>query len=114
MTLMVLFKSLVIEPTDLYVYLSKFSFFPLQYIAQLADDLAYCHSKKVIHRDIKPEHLLVSMKGDIKIADFGWSVHAPSSRRTTLCGTLDYLAPEMVERKQHDDTVSREYVEVVL
>lgn len=78
---------------------------PAQYVAQLADALAYCHSKKVIHRDIKPENLLVSMKGDIKIADFGWSVHAPSSRRTTLCGTLDYLAPEMVEKRQHDETV---------
>ncbi len=40
------------------------------------------------------------------IADFGWSVHAPSSRRTTLCGTLDYLPPEMVEDKEHDEKVS--------
>ena len=106
----------------------------LQYIAQLADALAYCHSKKVIHRDIKPENLLVNLKvsatlsnlgicfrfhacdlikliklmlqGDLKIADFGWSVHAPSSRRTTLCGTLDYLPPEMVENKQHDEKAS--------
>ena len=31
--------------------------------------------------------------GDLKIADFGWSVHAPSSRRGTMCGTLDYLPP---------------------
>ena len=44
-------------------------------------------------------------QGDEKIADFGWSVHAPSSRRTTLCGTLDYLPPEMIENKDHDDTV---------
>jgi len=77
----------------------------LQYIAQLADALLYCHSKKVIHRDIKPENLLVNIKGDLKIADFGWSVHAPSSRRSTLCGTLDYLPPEMVENKQHDEKV---------
>lgn len=75
------------------------------YIAQLADALMYCHSKKVIHRDIKPENLLVSLKGDLKIADFGWSVHAPSSRRTTLCGTLDYLPPEMVENRRHDEKV---------
>ncbi len=47
----------------------------------------------------------MNLKGDLKIADFGWSVHAPSSRRTTLCGTLDYLAPEMVEKKQHDEKV---------
>ena len=54
---------------------------PLQYVAQLADALHYCHTKKVIHRDIKPENLLVNLKGDLKIADFGWSVHAPSSRQ---------------------------------
>ena len=52
---------------------------------------------KVIHRDIKPENLLLDMKGDLKISDFGWSVHAPSSRRATMCGTLDYLPPEMIE-----------------
>jgi aurora kinase, other len=59
----------------------------------------------VIHRDIKPENLLIGYKGELKIADFGWSVHAPSSRRTTLCGTLDYLPPEMIENKDHDHTV---------
>lgn len=76
-----------------------------KYIAQLADALIYCHSKKVIHRDIKPENLLLGMKGDLKIADFGWSVHAPSSRRHTMCGTLDYLPPEMVEGKFHNECV---------
>jgi len=49
-------------------------------MAQLADALMYCHARKVIHRDIKPENLLLGASGDIKIADFGWSVHAPSSR----------------------------------
>ena len=39
----------------------------------------------------------------IQIADFGWSVHAPSSRRNTFCGTLDYLPPEMVESGDHDE-----------
>ncbi|XP_071560798.1 aurora kinase C [Temnothorax nylanderi] len=75
------------------------------YIAQLADALKYCHSKSVIHRDIKPENLLLGVNGELKIADFGWSVHAPSSRRDTLCGTLDYLPPEMVSGKTHNHTV---------
>lgn len=75
------------------------------YIAQLADALKYCHARKVIHRDIKPENLLLGSKGELKIADFGWSVHAPSSRRTTLCGTLDYLPPEMVHGKTHNELV---------
>ncbi|XP_063815097.1 aurora kinase A [Pseudophryne corroboree] len=75
------------------------------YITELADALLYCHSKNVIHRDIKPENLLLGSNGELKIADFGWSVHAPSSRRTTLCGTLDYLPPEMIEGRMHDEKV---------
>uniref|UniRef100_A0A674GGM4 Aurora kinase n=1 Tax=Taeniopygia guttata TaxID=59729 RepID=A0A674GGM4_TAEGU len=72
---------------------------------ELADALLYCHGRKVIHRDIKPENLLLGLKGELKIADFGWSVHAPSLRRRTLCGTLDYLPPEMVEGGGHDEKV---------
>jgi serine/threonine protein kinase len=52
--------------------------------------------------DIKPENLLLDHRSNIKIADFGWSVHAPSGRRKTLCGTLDYLPPEMIENKEYD------------
>ena len=64
------------------------------------------HSKDIIHRDIKPENLLDCM-GTIKLADFGWSVHAPSNRRRTMCGTLDYLPPEMVSknRQMYDKTI---------
>lgn len=76
-----------------------------KYIRCIADALKYLHSKHIIHRDIKPENLLLGLKGDVKLADFGWSVHAPSLRRQTLCGTLDYLPPEMVERKPHDANV---------
>ncbi|XP_051138199.1 serine/threonine-protein kinase Aurora-3 [Andrographis paniculata] len=74
------------------------------YIASLAQALAYCHGKHVIHRDIKPENLLLDHEGRLKIADFGWSVQSESKRRT-MCGTLDYLAPEMVENKEHDYSV---------
>jgi len=75
------------------------------YMLQIAEALIYLHKKQVIHRDIKPENLLLGAFGEIKIADFGWSVHAPSLRRQTLCGTLDYLPPEMVENKRHDERV---------
>lgn len=76
-----------------------------KYISDLAIALNYCHSKNIIHRDIKPENLLLNLDGDIKIADFGWSVHAPTSRRKTLCGTLDYLPPEMINGVSHDQKV---------
>ncbi|KAJ3190659.1 spindle assembly checkpoint kinase [Irineochytrium annulatum] len=76
-----------------------------QYISEMADALSYLHRKHVIHRDIKPENLLIGLKGELKIADFGWSVHAPNVRRQTLCGTIDYLPPEMVEGKEHTEAV---------
>lgn len=72
-----------------------------RYIRALADALIYLHQRDVIHRDIKPENLLLGHDGELKIADFGWSVHAPQSERTTLCGTLDYLPPEMVMDQPH-------------
>ncbi|XP_068171578.1 aurora kinase A [Antennarius striatus] len=94
---------------ELYGELQRCGSFPddrsATYIMELADALNYCHAKKVIHRDIKPENLLLGANGELKIADFGWSVHTPSSRRSTLCGTLDYLPPEMIEGKTHDEKV---------
>lgn len=72
---------------------------------QMVDAMQFCHSKNVIHRDIKPENILLGYFGELKIADFGWSVHAPSSRRKTMCGTIDYLPPEMVTHKQYNEKV---------
>lgn len=86
---------------ELYKHLRKAQRFPewqaAQYIAQMASALKYLHKKHVMHRDIKPENILVGLHGEIKISDFGWSVHAPNNRRKTMCGTLDYLPPEMIK-----------------
>ena len=76
-----------------------------QIIQELSDALTYCHEKKVIHRDIKPENLLLGLNGEVKISDFGWSVHTPSLRRKTMCGTLDYLPPEMIAQKPYNEMV---------
>ncbi len=92
---------------ELYKHLRKESRFPewkaAGYIAQMASALRYLHRKHVIHRDIKPENILVGIHGEIKISDFGWSVHAPNNRRKTMCGTLDYLPPEMIKPGSSDN-----------
>lgn len=92
---------------ELYKHLRKENRFPewkaAQYIAQMAAALKYLHKKHVMHRDIKPENILVGIHGEIKISDFGWSVHAPNNRRNTMCGTLDYLPPEMLKPGTQDN-----------
>lgn len=92
---------------ELYKHLRRENRFPewkaAQYIAQMASALRYLHRKHVIHRDIKPENILMGIHGEIKISDFGWSVHAPNNRRATLCGTLDYLPPEMIKPGSKDN-----------
>ncbi|KAK2762758.1 spindle assembly checkpoint kinase [Arachnomyces sp. PD_36] len=92
---------------ELYKHLRKENRFPewkaAQYIAQMAAALRYLHKKHVMHRDIKPENILVGIYGEVKISDFGWSVHAPNNRRKTMCGTLDYLPPEMIKSGSQDN-----------
>ena len=95
---------------ELYKHLRKAQKFPewqaAQYIAQMASALKYLHKKHVMHRDIKPENILVGLHGEIKISDFGWSVHAPNNRRNTMCGTLDYLPPEMIKPGREENWYS--------
>lgn len=95
---------------ELYKHLRREQRFPewkaAQYIAQMASALKYLHRKHVMHRDIKPENILVGIHGELKISDFGWSVHAPNNRRNTMCGTLDYLPPEMLRGSGKDNFYS--------
>ncbi|KPM05122.1 aurora kinase A-A-like protein 2 [Sarcoptes scabiei] len=90
---------------ELYTLLKKMGHFPEKqaatYISQVIEALICLHERNVIHRDIKPENILLGPNGEVKIADFGWSVHAPSSRRETMCGTLDYLPPEMILQRPY-------------
>ena len=47
----------------------------------------------------------IIFKGILKIADFGWSIYAPEDKRTTFCGTVDYVAPEIVTGCEYDAKV---------
>lgn len=75
------------------------------YAHQITSALKYIHELSIIHRDIKPENCLLGAMGELKLCDFGWAVYAPSSRRMTMCGTLDYLPPEMLVDMPHDHSV---------
>jgi serine/threonine-protein kinase len=64
---------------------------------QIAEGLAYAHSRDVVHRDVKPANIIVTSKGRIKILDFGLARVASQSnitRRGVILGTPDYMSPE--------------------
>eukprot|EP00668_Euglena_longa_P045787 GGOE01061467.1.p1 GENE.GGOE01061467.1~~GGOE01061467.1.p1 ORF type:complete len:383 (+),score=11.69 GGOE01061467.1:62-1150(+) len=94
------------ERGELYGLLQKCGRFPQSvaawFIKSLVKGLQCLHRKHIIHRDLKPENLLIDHRGVLKIADFGWSVHSPTTRRQTFCGTLDYIPPEQVNQKPYN------------
>ena len=66
--------------------------------------LNHLHSINIIYRDLKPENVLLNYDGHIKIADFGFAKFCPNMT-WTLCGTPDYLAPEIVGQQRYNKSV---------
>lgn len=75
----------------------------------------FLHKNGFIHRDLKPENLLINEHDLLKICDFGWTVESDISvdadgmqyeeQRNTFCGTLEYMAPEMINYRHHNQQV---------
>lgn len=60
------------------------------------------HSKKIAYRDLKPENLVMDSNGFLKLVDFGLAKQVDGGKTWTLCGTPDYLAPEVILNEGHD------------
>ncbi|KAH7170346.1 kinase-like domain-containing protein [Dactylonectria macrodidyma] len=97
-----------VEGGELFSLLRKSGRFPNPvakfYAAEVTLALEYLHSKNIIYRDLKPENLLLDRHGHLKITDFGFAKRVPD-KTWTLCGTPDYLAPEVVSNKGYNKSV---------
>src|SRR5713226_1337598 len=74
----------------------------VSYVSQVAGALQYAHDQQLIHRDVKPENMLLGEHGEVLLSDFGIALVAQSSRYQStqeMAGTMAYMAPEQIQGK---------------
>jgi branched-chain amino acid transport system substrate-binding protein len=72
----------------------------VSYVSQVAEGLQYAHDKKIIHRDVKPDNMLVGIHDEIVLNDFGIATIAHSTGSLSIqaaLGTVSYMAPEQIQ-----------------
>jgi cGMP-dependent protein kinase len=62
----------------------------------------FLHQQKIAYRDLKPENLVMDEQGYCHVVDFGIAKRCNKGKTWTMCGTPDYLAPEIMLGKGHD------------
>lgn len=76
------------------------------YAAEITLTIEYLHDVQgVAYRDLKPENILIDIDGHIKLVDFGFAKQVGNRETYTLCGTPDYLAPEVIHNSGHGTAV---------
>ncbi|KAH9255075.1 hypothetical protein BASA81_006834 [Batrachochytrium salamandrivorans] len=78
------------------------------YAAEISSALSHLHANSVVFRDLKPENLLIDAQGHMKLADFGLSkqgIAMVHSGAFSMCGTPEYLAPEVILQKGHGTAI---------
>ncbi|XP_043962894.1 cGMP-dependent protein kinase 1 [Gambusia affinis] len=74
--------------------------------ACVVEAYAYLHKKSIMYRDLKPENLMLDMKGYIKLVDFGFAKELVRGEKTySFVGTPEYMAPEIIKNQGHDFAV---------
>lgn len=93
---------------ELFTLLRKYTKFETKaavfYAAEIVCAFEYLHNLNIIYRDLKPENILLDRDGHLKLTDFGFAKKVPN-KTFTLCGTPEYLAPEVIQNKGHGCTV---------
>ncbi len=78
----------------------------VRYVQQVASALQFAHDQRLIHRDVKPENMLLSARDEVLLSDFGLAMLAPPTLVAStqemakpMAGTVLYLAPEQIQGK---------------
>ncbi|MBX9602286.1 MAG: protein kinase [Bryobacteraceae bacterium] len=77
----------------------------VNYISQVLDALAYAHERGIVHRDIKPPNMMLTLSGQVKLMDFGIAKLAGDRKLTqtgTTVGSLYYMSPEQIRGGDFD------------
>lgn len=69
------------------------------FVSQIVNALEYIHWRGYIHRDIKPSNILIDENKHAKVGDFGLAIHTKNVKPGEICGTVNYLSPECVNKE---------------